>query len=85
MKTSISIIAGIVIGVILSSFFLDYNGLTLHQMDDSGNVTKTTNELDFNLLTNSLLIIVAVSVVIYGIWTLVERKGKRDKKKTLRF
>jgi uncharacterized membrane protein len=76
MKTWISIIAGIVFGLILSYFFLDYNGWTLQQIDDSGKVINTTNELDFNLITNSFLIMVALTVLIYGVWTLIERKGK---------
>ncbi|MBY6036221.1 hypothetical protein KUV80_06135 [Fictibacillus nanhaiensis] len=76
MKTWISMIAGLVIGVILSFFFLDDNSVTLMELDDSGNMIKTTSELDFNLITNRFLIIVAVSILIYSIWTLIERKGK---------
>jgi high-affinity Fe2+/Pb2+ permease len=76
MKIWISIITGIVFGFILSYIFLDYNGWTLIQGDENGNVINTTNELDFNLITNSFLIMVVVSVLIYGAWTLIERRGK---------
>jgi hypothetical protein len=76
VKTWISIIAGLVIGVILSYFFLDYNGWTINEAGKNGEIIKTTNELDFNLITNSFLIVISVSVLIYVIWTLVEKKGK---------
>ncbi|MQR94428.1 hypothetical protein EJV22_04465 [Fictibacillus phosphorivorans] len=76
MKFWISLIAGLVIGVILSYFFLDYNGLTINESGKNGEIIKNTNELDFNLISNSFLIVLSVSILIYIIWTLVEKKEK---------
>ncbi|MCP3740734.1 hypothetical protein [Rossellomorea sp. BNER] len=39
-----------------------------------GEVTKTVKELDFNLITNSFLIVVGLSSFIYAVWTFVEKK-----------
>lgn len=43
-------------------------------MDVNGEVTKTINELDFNLITNSFLIVLGVSILIYVIWRFIEKK-----------
>ena len=72
-KILISVLGGLIIGIMLSYFFLDYNGWTIHHMGKNGEVIKTINELDFNLITNGFLIIVAVTFFIYVIWTFVER------------
>ncbi|WP_256815768.1 hypothetical protein LG291_25505 (plasmid) [Cytobacillus firmus] len=73
MKKIKSLIGGIVLGIIISYFILDYNGWTIFEMDDKGNTVKTTNELDFDLLTNSFLIILLCTLLIYIAWTLVEK------------
>ena len=78
MKLWFSLLGGLVIGIILSYFFLDYNGWTIHHMGENGEVVKTINELDFNVITNGFLIVVGVSFLIYVVWTLIERK-KSDK------
>jgi hypothetical protein len=74
MKGLISLFAGLIIGIIVSYFVLEYEGWTLYQMSENGEVTKMINELDFNLITNGFLIVVGVSSFIYVIWTLVEKK-----------
>jgi hypothetical protein len=74
MKGLISLFAGLIIGIIVSYFVLEYEGWTLYQMNENGEVTKMINELDFNLITNGFLIVVGVSSFIYVIWTLVEKK-----------
>lgn len=73
MKKIKSLIGGIVLGIIISYFILDYNGWTIFEMDDKGNTVKTTNELDFDLLTNAFLIIFLCTLLIYIAWTLVEK------------
>lgn len=78
MKVWFSLLGGLVIGIILSYFFLEYNGWAIHHMGENGEVVKTIKELDFNLITNGFLIVVGVSFLIYVVWTLIERK-KSDK------
>ena len=74
MKGWISLLSGLIIGIFISYFVLDYNGATIYQVDVNGEVSKTINELDFNLITNSFLIILGVSILIYVIWTFIEKK-----------
>ena len=76
MKGWISLLSGLIIGIIISYFVLDYKGWTIYQMDVNGEVTKTINELDFNLITNSFLIVLGVTILIYVIWTFIEKKFK---------
>ena len=76
MKGWISLLSGLIIGIIISFFVLDYKGWTIYQMDVNGEVTKTINELDFDLITNSFLIVLGVSILIYVIWTFIENKFK---------
>ncbi|OHX44642.1 hypothetical protein C1N70_27410 (plasmid) [Cytobacillus firmus] len=73
LKKITSLIGGIVLGIIISYFTLDYNGWTIYEMDGKGNTVNTTNELDFDLLTNSFLIILGCTLLIYISWTLVEK------------
>jgi hypothetical protein len=74
MKSWISLLSGLIIGIIISFFVLDYKGWTIYQVDVNGEVTKTINELDFDLITNSFLIVLGVSILIYVIWTFIENK-----------
>ena len=74
MKTWFSLLCGLIIAFTLSYFFLGYNGWTIHQTGKNGEITKTINELDFNLITNAFLIMMAASILIYGVWTLIEKK-----------
>ncbi|TKD69974.1 hypothetical protein [Pseudalkalibacillus hwajinpoensis] len=74
MKTWLSLLGGLIIGITLSYFLLDYNGWTIYQTGMNGEVTNTINELDFNLITNAFLIVAATSIVIYAVLTLIEKK-----------
>ena len=76
MKGWISLLSGLIIGIIISYFVLEYKGWTIYQVDVNGEVSKTINELDFNLITNSFLIVLGVSILIYVIWTFIGKKFK---------
>ena len=76
MKGWISLLSGLITGIIISYFVLDYKGWTIYQVDVNGRVTKTINELDFDLITNGFLIVLGVSILIYVIWTFIEKKFK---------
>jgi Na+/H+ antiporter NhaC len=77
MKIWVSIIGGISIGAIISFFFLEYDGWTIQTVGEEGEVTKTINELDFNLISNGFLIMLVTAIVIYFTWTLIERMGRK--------
>lgn len=75
-KTLISIVGGLIVGLIISFFTLDYNGLTIVHHNQAGEVEKVINELDFNLLSNSLLIDIASIIVIYFLLRIFEENTK---------
>ena len=77
MKKITYLIGGIVLGIIISYFTLDYTGWIFYEMDDKGNTAKTSNELDFDLLTNSFLIILACTLLIYIAGTLIDKYRKK--------
>ncbi|MGU5311766.1 hypothetical protein MAX14_22435 [Escherichia coli] len=75
-KGWISFWSGLAIGIILSYFVLNYEGLTIHHVGENSKVTKTINELDYNLITNSFSIIVVSIGLIYLILTVLEKVRK---------
>ncbi len=75
-KTLISIVCGLIVGLLISFFTLDYNGLTIVHHNQAGEVEKVINELDFNLLSNSLLIVIASIIVIYIFLRLKDKIAK---------
>jgi hypothetical protein len=77
-KGLISILAGIVIGVLVAYNTLDYEGWTIQYTGADGEVTRAINELDVDLLLDSLLIVVGSSAFIYVIWSMIE-KGRKNR------
>jgi hypothetical protein len=75
-KGWISIVGGLILGLIISFFTLEYNGWKYITVNDNGEVEQVINELDFNLITNSFLIIVATGIVIYLILSIIEKRKK---------
>ena len=77
-KGWISIVGGVAIGLAISYFVLDYNGWTLVTIDKSGKTAGSINELDFDLMTNALGIIILCTAVVYGILTVFSKKKQVD-------
>jgi len=72
-KGWISIVSGLIIGLIISYYTLEYKGLTINHLNIDGEVKKTINELDFNLITNSFFIVVASIIVISILLNLIDK------------
>ncbi|USK39643.1 hypothetical protein LIS77_03685 [Cytobacillus firmus] len=60
-----SLICGLILGLIISFFTLDYNGWKMHRMGENGEVISAINEIDFDLITNFFLIVLVSILVIY--------------------
>jgi hypothetical protein len=76
-KGWISIVGGFIVGLILSYRFLEYNGWILYKIDQEGQVQSTVKEMDFNLITNSFLLMSGSTLTIYLTLRLIETVGKR--------
>ncbi|MGP4079402.1 hypothetical protein ACTWQL_05755 [Pseudalkalibacillus sp. R45] len=76
-KGLISLLGGIILGVLISFLTLDYKGSTLNDMGKdnvSGAPMQTVQEIDIDVLMNGLLIVAGISIFIYLIWTLLEKR-----------
>lgn len=77
-KGWISIICGIVIGLIISYFFLDYKGLQIVYLNTDGDILNKVNELDFKFLSNAFSIIVITSGIIYFLLTKIDKRNVKQ-------
>jgi len=73
-KFSLSILAGLIIGGFISSLFMDYKNQGYEIMNYYGIETFKVNELDFDFLFNSTIIVIILSILFFIIWTLIEKK-----------
>ncbi|MBW3111585.1 hypothetical protein KYJ26_07075 [Bacillus sp. MCCB 382] len=73
-KGWISIVGGIIVGLILSFFTLEYDGWKYITVSGNGEVEQVIHELDFNLITNTFLLMFACGSVIYLILSMIEKK-----------
>jgi hypothetical protein len=72
----VSLISGLILGLIISFFTLDYNGWKMKRIGENGEVINTINELDFDLITNCFLIVLTSILVIYILLTVIEKIRK---------
>ncbi|MBH9968890.1 hypothetical protein [[Bacillus] enclensis] len=75
-----SIIGGVILGLIISFFTLEYDGWKIIRHNSEGEVSQVTNEIDVNLITNSFLIIIASGVAIYLALTLIGKVSGKNQK-----
>lgn len=75
-KGWVSLISGLILGLIISFFTLDYNGWKMQRIGENGEVINTINELDFDLITNCFLIVLISILVIYILLTVLEKIRK---------
>jgi MFS family permease len=75
-KGWISLVGGFILGLIVSFFTLEYDGWKYITVNGNGEVEQVINELDFNLITNTFLIMVALGIVIYLILSIIEKRKK---------
>jgi MFS superfamily sulfate permease-like transporter len=72
-KTFMSLVSGLVFGLILSVFFFDYRSITNEHIG-LGGVDQTVRELDFDFVYSASLLIAGLSISIFVIWSFVEKK-----------
>ncbi|WP_061809632.1 hypothetical protein [Rossellomorea vietnamensis] len=77
-KGWISIVGGIIVGLILSFFTLEYDGWKYITVSGNGEVEQVIHELDFNLITNTFLLMMACGIILYSILSMIEKKKSKD-------
>lgn len=72
-KIFFSILGGLVLGLILSFLLFDYESSWTSHLNRAG-VDQIVNEMDFDFVFNSSLLVIGISILIYLIWSFVEKK-----------
>jgi len=73
-KFSFSIFGGIIIGLILAFVLMDYEDMSYQLMDRGSTEYRTVSEMDFNFVFNASLLVMGVAILIFIVWSFVERK-----------
>jgi heme/copper-type cytochrome/quinol oxidase subunit 2 len=77
MKGKISIISGLLIGLLISYFTLDYRGSSTSLLGVDGKVLNEITELDFSFINNAFIIIVITSGIIYYLLVKLEKSEQK--------
>jgi hypothetical protein len=80
MKGKISIISGLLIGLLISYFTLDYRGSSTSYLVVDGKVLNEITEMDFSFINNAFIIIVITSGIIYYLLVKLEKSEQKHYK-----
>jgi len=72
-KTFFSILGGLVLGLILSIILFDYQSSWTTYLNRAG-VDQIVREMDFDFAFNSSLMVTGISIIIFLIWSFVDKK-----------
>ncbi|QBP42633.1 hypothetical protein [Paenisporosarcina antarctica] len=75
-KFSLSLLAGTIIGLVLSFVLMDYKDMSFKIMDQGSTEYRRVRELDFDFAFNASLLVFGAFIIIFVIWTFVEKKIK---------
>jgi hypothetical protein len=76
-KAFLSLLGGILMGGLISYLFLEYKDSNYEIRNYYGIDSKIVKEWDFEFISNVGFIVFGVSILIFLIWTFVEKKFKR--------
>ena len=73
-KFSFSILGGLIIGLILAFVLIDYEDMSYQLMDRGSTEYRSVSEMDFNFVFNASMLVFGVAILIFIVWSFVERK-----------
>ena len=73
-KFSLSLLGGIIIGLILSFLLMDYENIQYEVRDLAGIESRMIREMDFDFAFNASILVIGISILIFVTWTYVEKK-----------
>ncbi|WP_372867593.1 hypothetical protein [Planomicrobium okeanokoites] len=76
-KSFLSILGGLVLGLILAFLLFDYQSSWSTHLNRAG-VDQIVDEMDFDFVFNSSLLVIGISILIFLVWSFVDKK--RDEK-----
>jgi len=72
-KFFLSIVGGVLIGLILSFSFMDYESSWTHHIQRAG-VDQVVQEMDFDFVFTASILITVSSALIFAVWSFIEKK-----------
>ena len=72
-KFFLSIVGGLLIGLILSFSFMDYESSWSHHIQRAG-VDQMVEEMNFDFVFTASLLVVGISILIFAVWSFIEKK-----------
>lgn len=72
-KAFFSILGGLVLGLTLSFILFDYQSSWTSYLNRAG-VDQVVNEMDFDFVFNSSLLVIGISILIFLIWSFIDKK-----------
>ncbi len=82
-KFFLSTAGGLVLGLLLSFTFMDYESSWMHHTQRAG-VDQVVNEMDFDFVFFATFLVLVISIVIFTIWTFIEKKKMKSLLGTLK-
>jgi len=73
-KFPLSLLGGVIIGLIVSFLLMDYEDIRYEVRNLGGIESRWIREMDFDFVFNASILVIGISILIFVIWTLVEKK-----------
>ena len=74
-KFSLSLLGGIIIGLFVSFLLMNYEDIRYEVQDLGGIDSRMIREMDFDFAFNASILVIGISILIFAIWTFVEKKS----------
>lgn len=72
-KFSFSLLSGVVIGLAISFLLMDYKDMSFETLDQGGIESRWIREMDFDFVFNASLLVIGTSILLFEIWTFIEK------------
>ncbi|QHJ72216.1 hypothetical protein [Planococcus halotolerans] len=72
-KIFFSILGGLLLGLVTSFILFNYQSSSISYVNRAG-VDQVAGEMDFDFVFNASLMVIGISILIFTIWSFVDRK-----------
>lgn len=73
-KLLLSLLGGTIIGLIVSFTLMDYRDIKYEIRNQGGIESRWIREMDFDFVFNASALIIGISVLIFVVWTFIEKR-----------
>ncbi|MCZ8534303.1 hypothetical protein [Psychrobacillus psychrodurans] len=73
-KLSLSLLGGTITGLIVSFILMDYRDIKYEIRNQGGIESRWIREMDFDFVINASALIIGISVLIFVVWTFIEKR-----------